>query len=176
MVELTADQVARKRWAAFWGTRNRAPNEQDKIYWNTQFWNDLDRHGLEEMNPPHPNYAYDRALGWQAMGSDVPPFGPYAQPPTPLQPVPPYPGDEQPPPDPIPPPMTENGTLDDRLARIEALLAKAVAQGTEQLAAIRTQLDAVQRMSYTGSGRIPYLGTTTFTLDPVRPKTLAKLP
>lgn len=165
---LTADQVARKLWAATWSTRNRAPNEQDKIYWNPQFWNDLDRHGLEEMNPPHPNYAYDRALGWQAMGSDVPPYGPYALPPTPLQPVPPYPGDTQPIPEPNPPPIsTENGTLDDRLARIEALLALVSAQGAERLKIIDGKVETLLRSPQVGTVSVPYLGSGKITLQPI---------
>lgn len=91
-MSLTPDQVARKLWAATWGSQNRAPVDADKAYWTTDFWNALDAHG-DSMNPPHPDYAYDRAIGWQSTGADVPPYGPYAQPPTQLQPVPPYPGD-----------------------------------------------------------------------------------
>lgn len=173
---LTAEQVARKLWAAVWGSRNRPPNDSDKSYWTTDFWNALDKHGTEEMNPPHPDYAYDRALGWQATGDDVPPFGPFAQPPTPLRPVPPYPGDTQPSPtptptpEPAPPTDTDDGGLDGRLARMEAILAFISTQGAERLIALEGKVDRLLQQPQVGSVSVPYLGSGKITLQPIDAK------
>src|SRR5262245_14558911 len=82
----------RKLWRASWMSRGQAPDGGASAYW-LPMWDELDRHGRDEMRPPVDDYAFKRALGWQSEGADVPPYGDYAHPPTPYHEVPPFPDD-----------------------------------------------------------------------------------
>jgi len=71
--------------AAFGDTADRAPTEADWAYWRGVMPG-LNARGLEiryggDDAAAGRRYAWDRLIGWQAGGADVPAFGPYANPP-----------------------------------------------------------------------------------------------
>lgn len=87
---MTTEQIRETVWTTIWQVYGHAPTAADYSYWVDQgkFQECLDR-GIEINDP---DYAVKRLQGWQSTGSDVPPYGPYANPPKPLfGPVPPYP-------------------------------------------------------------------------------------
>lgn len=174
-MSLTPEQVAQKLWAATWGSRNHAPTDADKAYWTPDFWNALDAHGENEMHPPHLNYAYDRAIGWQSTGADVPPYGPYANPPSALMPVPPYPGTEPTPPTPTPTPapaptpepvvpVSVLGDIVEQLAAVKATTDMTLLT-VQALVALITGL---KYPPYSGKVSVPFVGDRTITLTPVK--------
>jgi hypothetical protein len=171
-MSLTPEQVAQKLWAATWGSRNHAPTDADKAYWTPDFWNALDAHGENEMHPPHLNYAYDRAIGWQSTGADVPPYGPYANPPSALMPVPPYPGTEPTPtptptPVPTPEPVVPVSVLGDIVEQLAAV--KATTDMTLlTVQALVALITGLKYPPYSGKVSVPFVGDRTITLTPVK--------
>lgn len=175
---MTQDEVLRDLWTASWMSKGEPPNDKDKAQWWAYSPSLLERGPqINHRSPVFPDfdagraYQMDRMLGFRSGGADIPPYGLWASPQTPFfSPVPPYPGDaQQEPPPPIqnPPVMTENGTLDDRLARIEALLAKVAAQGAERLNIMDGKMETLLRSPQVGTVSVPYLGSGKITLQPI---------
>lgn len=63
--------------AAITDSADREPSEIDYTYWRAHL-PELVARGQEIHIE---DYAWKRLIGWQAEGLDVPPYGPYAQPP-----------------------------------------------------------------------------------------------
>ena len=102
-------------WDSFWATWGRAPEERDHIYW-TQEWNGLIERGRQinhrsQYRPelePGLAYTWDRLIGWQAGGEDIPLYGPFGRTSKEYHEIPPMPGHEDPPSeDPIPKPPSD---------------------------------------------------------------------
>lgn len=149
---MTDDQIRRQIWIDIWSSRGSAPNEVDYTYWVGK-WSELVARGIELGNP---NYADQRVLGMGAGGADVPPFGPYATPPTAAHPVPPYPGDVSvPTPIPMPLPLPDfppaiapwvtPQQLAESEARILARIDKAATDINTSLGSIRPIIQALAR-------------------------------
>lgn len=146
---MTDDQIRRQIWIDIWSSRGSAPNDTDYAYWIGK-WPELVARGIELGNP---NYADQRVLGMGAGGLDVPPFGPYAIPPTAAHYVPPYPGDAPTPvPTPLPlpdlpaiAPWVTPQQLAESEARILARIDKASGDINASLGSIRPIIQGLAR-------------------------------
>jgi hypothetical protein len=144
---MTEDQIRRVLWRCIWQSRGSAPVAADYAYW-VPMWPGLVARGVE-IN--HPNYGEDRVLGWQAGGTDVAAYGPFANPPSAPHAVPPYPGDDVAPPVVDPPPTPSPSSVEARLTAIETQLT--IVHGT--ISALTDALVAVRAPIYEGTLDFP---------------------
>jgi len=168
---MTEDAIRREIWAASWMTTGHAPNEMQYQWW-LEHWAELLARGEEiHYRSPIPEngtgglaYARDRLLGWQTGGSDIPPYGRWATPPSAFfSPVPPYPSQAAPAPtsDPTQAPSPEPGlTIADVLVRLD------------HLETLIRMLAADPDPRYHGSIGLPRWlgGDVAIDLEPVQPK------
>lgn len=163
--------LLRDLWTASWMSKGKAYDQRDETGWRGYSQGMLDRG--RELNyhsqvfpdlEPGRAYRMDRMLGWQSGGADVPPYGNWANPPTPFHTVAVFPGDALVAPEPPATPPTDqnppfieptqvlallqamNGKLDTLLARAtsvtmtttsDALMSKALVQVLAQVKALR---------------------------------------
>jgi hypothetical protein len=123
---MTEQETRRQIWIGTWRSKGHAPEDGDYVYWLREYPGLLAR-GLEiGYRSPNPDsdYAMDRLMGWQATGADVPPFGPYANPPTPYHFGPAFPVTATDPPPVDGPPPVDPGSDPHVLAVMLAISAR----------------------------------------------------
>ena len=152
-MSLTDRQIRDQVWKASWMTQGRAPTDGDYNYWGAR-WPTLEARGLELGDP---EYAVNRLLGKGATGADVPPFGEYANPPSPYRSVPPSPWVDAAPPANDPPPSSPPAPAVDPPANeanaLEQLLFDAgmIAGSIERMATAAVRVaDALEQLAAKG--------------------------
>lgn len=176
--------LLRDLWTASWMSKGSAPTAGDETYWRENSAGMLERGPqINHRSPVFPDwepgraYRMDRMLGWQSGGADVPPYGNWANPPTPFHTVAVFPGDAPAPeptpeplpsPEPTPLPDLPLAAIVDRLEHIETFL-RAVAVAVQKIVTAVTEIRDKQNPPYRGEVAYPASvrgGTRTMHLTP----------